>query len=256
MRKDKNGFTETDYENKAFLEMQAWQREMLRKPSVTEKVTKNMQRKVNSLIPEKIHAGITVAFREMVKSFLSGTKLINELPLENGTLEEREALLERKIQNYKKAAAAEGVVTGAGGFLMSLADFPLWLSLKIRMLAAITAVYGHDINDLRERLFLLYIFQLCFSGSEHRKSVFLKIRDFEALEKQLPEKVNELDWQSFQQEYRDYLDIAKLLQMIPGVGAIVGGAVNHSLTAKLAKTAMNAYRMRWFERKLPETFYQ
>ncbi len=55
---------------------------------------------------------------------------------------------------------------------------------------------------------------------------------------------DEIDWQTFQQEYRDYLDIAKLLQLVPVVGAPVGLIVNYRLLRRLGWFAMNAYRMR------------
>jgi len=51
-------------------------------------------------------------------------------------------------------------------------------------------------------------------------------------------------WREFQQEYRDYIDIAKLLQLVPGIGAVVGANANSKLMDKLGVTAMNAYRMR------------
>jgi hypothetical protein len=60
----------------------------------------------------------------------------------------------------------------------------------------------------------------------------------------LPADIHQFDWRSFQQEYRDYIDIAKLLQLVPGIGAVVGAYVNHRLTEKLGQYAMNAYRMR------------
>ena len=49
---------------------------------------------------------------------------------------------------------------------------------------------------------------------------------------------------SFQQEYRDYIDLAKLLQLLPGIGAFVGAYVNNKLVDKLGEYAMYAYRMR------------
>ena len=48
-------------------------------------------------------------------------------------------------------------------------------------------------------------------------------------------------------EYRDHIDLAKLLQLIPGIGAAVGALVNYKLTNRLGEFAMNAYRMRIFE---------
>jgi hypothetical protein len=60
----------------------------------------------------------------------------------------------------------------------------------------------------------------------------------------LPATMQEFNWRNFQQEYRDYIDLAKMLQLVPGVGAVVGAYVNHRLTEKLGKFAMMAYRMR------------
>jgi hypothetical protein len=51
--------------------------------------------------------------------------------------------------------------------------------------------------------------------------------------------------EKFQQEGRDYLDLAKLVQLVPVIGAVGGAYVNHRLTHKLGNFAMNAYRMRW-----------
>jgi hypothetical protein len=45
-------------------------------------------------------------------------------------------------------------------------------------------------------------------------------------------------------EYRDTIDVAKLFQLVPGIGAPVGAYVNHRFTYRLGTTAMNAYRMR------------
>jgi len=69
--------------------------------------------------------------------------------------------------------------------------------------------------------------------------------DWEEKRKSLPEDINEFDWRTFQQEYRDYIDLAKMAQLIPVIGAPVGVLVNHRLLKKLGTTAMNAYRMRW-----------
>jgi hypothetical protein len=63
----------------------------------------------------------------------------------------------------------------------------------------------------------------------------------------LPDDIKQFDWRTFQQEYRDYLDIAKMAQLIPVIGAPVGLVVNYRLIKKLGVTAMNAYRMRWID---------
>ena len=67
---------------------------------------------------------------------------------------------------------------------------------------------------------------------------------WEEKRKHLPPDMKECDWRSFQQEYRDYIDLAKMAQLIPVIGAPVGVFVNYRLIKKLGTTAMNAYRMR------------
>ncbi|EIJ81944.1 hypothetical protein PB1_03355 [Bacillus methanolicus PB1] len=48
----------------------------------------------------------------------------------------------------------------------------------------------------------------------------------------------------FQQKYRDYIDFVKMLQPVPGVGAVVGAFANYNLLDHLGEMAMNAYRLR------------
>ena len=68
--------------------------------------------------------------------------------------------------------------------------------------------------------------------------------DWETKSKSLPADINQFDWRSFQQEYRDYIDLAKMAQLVPLIGAPVGVIVNSRLLKKLGITAMNSYRMR------------
>ncbi len=57
-----------------------------------------------------------------------------------------------------------------------------------------------------------------------------------------------LTGERFSREYRDYIDLAKMAQFIPVIGAPVGYVVNSRLIKKLGVTAMNAYRMRVMEK--------
>ena len=80
------------------------------------------------------------------------------------------------------------------------------------------------------------------------RNIYLKMVDWNQRSKELPDDINQFDWRNFQQEYRDYIDLAKMAQLVPVIGAPVGLIVNYSLIKKLGITAMNAYRMRWFEK--------
>ena len=228
-------------------EVQAWQRKMMRKPSVFNKLSKRMQTKVNSYIPEKVHRVFTTTIKQMIRGVLFGANYTtSERPAE-GSLVQVEEAVNRRINSYKHAAAAEGGITGAGGILLGLADFPLFLSIKLKMLFDIAALYGYSPKDYKERLYLLHIFQLAFSSQQHRRQVFQQMTNWNQKKQQLPDDIHQFDWRNFQQEYRDYIDLAKMAQLVPGIGAVVGFVVNYKMTNKLGLIAMNAYRMRLLE---------
>jgi len=235
------------YEEQAFSELQKWQRQMMRKPGVLNNLAKRVQTKLNSFIPEKVHKGITVAIKQMSRLVLFGAGYTTAKPKPDGSLEIREAIIFERINFYKKTAAAEGGITGAGGILLGLADFPLLLGIKIKLLFDIAALYGFNVDDYRERVYILYIFQLAFSSQESKKEVYVNMVNWPEQRKKLPDDIHQFDWRGFQQEYRDYIDIAKMAQLVPVIGAPVGAVVNYRLITKLGRTAMNAYRMRWKE---------
>ncbi|EOR95064.1 EcsC protein [Arcticibacter svalbardensis MN12-7] len=234
----------TSHEEQAYKELHIWQQKMLKKPSITDRLSKNIQGKINNLIPDKIHKAITLAIENMVKAVLFGSKFTTNKALSDTSLHLREAYVKKKIEFYQKTATVEGAVTGAGGILTGLADFPILIGIKIKLLFAIAALYGHDVKDYKERLYILYIFQLAFSSQQRRNEVYQIIVNWQGYSNSLPYDVGEFDWRIFQQEYRDYIDLAKMAQLIPVIGAAVGAIANYKLIAILGETAMNCYRMR------------
>ncbi|QCR22683.1 EcsC family protein [Pontibacter sp. SGAir0037] len=237
----------TAYEENALVELERWKSAMQRSPSLANQLTKKLQHKVNSYIPEKVHQVITTTIKQMIRAVLFGAEKITQQPLLHSPLELREKLVRDRIRFYNKAAAAEGGVTGAGGILLGFADFPLLLGLKLKLLYDIAAFYGYSLKDYKERLYLLHIMQLAFSSQEQRNHVYVQMIDWESQKEYLPDDIHAFDWRTFQQEYRDYIDLPKLVQLIPVVGAPIGAVVNYKLINKLGETAMNAYRLRWQE---------
>lgn len=233
-----------NYETGVARELAVWQKAMTRRPGYFNRLSKNVQDRINRIIPEKVHEGITTAIKQMFRLVLFGSKITTASPKTEGSLELREAIVLEKIKFYKHTAAAEGGITGAGGILLGLADFPLLLGIKIKLLFEIASAYGFDTEDYKERLYLLYIFQLAFCSDQRRREIYLKLQDWENISKQLPEDIHQFDWRTFQQEYRDYIDLAKMAQLVPIIGAPVGAIVNYRLITKLGRTAMNAYRLR------------
>lgn len=222
-------------------ELNQWKWKMKKKASIVNRFSKNVQNKVNSMIPDKVHNVMTESIRKMVEATLVGSNLTTyKRNTEQLTFEETEKLVREKLQVYKRTAALEGAGTGAGGILLGMADFPLFLSIKMKFLFDVASLYGFDVKSYEERLFILFIFQLAFSSEDHRITVFEILENWN-------EKKNEykyVDWRTFQQEYRDYIDLIKMLQLVPGIGAVVGAYANYQLLDHLGETAMNVYRMR------------
>ena len=235
----------TLYESHTLAELEVWKARMQAAPSFSSQLAKRLQNRINRAIPEKIHQGITLAIKQMTRAVFFGVGFTTRPPVRPESLEGCEQKVRERIRFYRNTAAAEGAITGAGGILLGFADFPIWLTLKMKMLFEVAALYGHDTTRYQERIYMLHIFELCFSSSIHRNQVYALLANWDEHEKTLPPDIRDFDWRNFQQEYRDYIDIAKLLQLVPGIGAAVGALVNHRLTNRLGNTAMNAYRMRW-----------
>jgi hypothetical protein len=235
----------TPYEEQAYMHLQFWQLKMLKRPSFANNMSKKVHTKMNDLIPDKVHGLITTAIEKFIKAaLLGGTYTTAQCPHPDTSLQARESLIKNQISFYQKTASVEGAITGAGGILMGLADFPILLGIKLKLLFDIAALSGYDVQDYKERLYLLYIFQLAFSSQQRRNEIYKLILNWQGYSKSLPDHVEEFDWRTFQQEYRDYIDIAKMAQLLPVIGAAVGAIANYKLIDQLGDTALNCYRMR------------
>ncbi|MFZ3578840.1 EcsC family protein [Virgibacillus sp. DJP39] len=231
----------TEYERKVNRDIKDWKEKILKQSSLFNRMSKKVQTRINGLIPERVHKVVTESIKNMVKATLFGSNLTTKkIQSEGMSLSERDHLVKEKLTNYRKTAVVEGAGTGAGGIFLGLADFPLLLSIKMKFLFDAASVYGFDTRQYEERLFILHVFQLAFSNDEKRKETFYIIENWEEQKKTLVD----MDWQVFQQEYRDYIDLIKMFQLIPGLGAIVGAYANYNLLDQLGETAINAYRMR------------
>ncbi|MDQ3126390.1 MAG: EcsC family protein, partial [Pseudomonadota bacterium] len=129
-------------------------------------------------------------------------------------------------------------------FVLAAADFPALMAIKVRMLGDVVGAYGWGGDTVRERLFVLHIFHLAFASAKRRPEALAELERWIAGVDQ-PEAITEYDWRRFQIEYRDYIDLAKLAQLIPVVGAPIGAVVNWRLVDRLGETAIMACRMRW-----------
>jgi uncharacterized protein (DUF697 family) len=229
------------YEQKVLEDVIKWKMGMEKKSSLLQRTAKKVQEKINERIPEKIHEVLTESIKKMTQATLIGSNLTTKRKdTKHLSLKQKEEHVFKTIEQYKKTAAVEGAGTGAGGFLWGLADFPLLLSIKMKCLFDIASIYGFDIKKVEERIFLLLIFHLAFCSDDKRLPALEQLQKWESSE----HTVTEVDWRIFQQEYRDYIDFVKMLQLMPGIGAVVGAVANYRLLDHLGETAMNVYRLR------------
>ena len=234
------------YEDWARAEVSHWRAQVLKPPNAFDRAARGVQGRINRIIPEQVHAALTTVIEGMTRTILTGADLTTAPPVIGASLAERDRRARDTIDAYRKTAAVEGGVAGAGGFWLALADFPALLVIKMKLLFDLSAIYGHEADRFEERLYILALFQLAFSGAEHRATVFHGLEDWDGREH--PADFEHFDWRTFQREYRDYIDLAKMAQMIPVVGAPIGAFVNWRLLERLGDTAVNGYRMRWLAR--------
>ncbi|KOO50221.1 EcsC family protein [Priestia koreensis] len=229
------------YEQRALKDAENWQDQWLKRASITQRMAKKVQDQINNRIPVKVHQVVTESIKKMVEATVMGSNFTTkQKDVHDLSFEAKEELVVKVMDKYKKIAAVEGAGTGAGGIVWGLADFPLLLSIKMKCLFEIANLYGMDIKRTEERVFLLYIFHLAFCSHDEREKIMNTLETFEHHKKEMAT----IDWRTFQQEYRDYIDLVKLLQLVPGIGAAVGAYANYNLLDHLGEVAMNVYRLR------------
>jgi len=236
------------YEDRVEIELLRWEAELLRRPGSLASWSKSVQTRIHEAIPDKVNEVITTAVKTTVKGVLGGIEFIPKAaPLRGLSLQERDEQARVLLERYKKIAAAEGAGAGMGGILLGVVDFGALLAIKMKFLFELAHVYGYDTHDVRERLFLLHVFQLAFSGAEGKGALFRRLKQWEQVRASLPQGpsyLESIDWEQFQREYRDAIDLRKLLQLVPGIGAIVGAWANYGLVEELGEAGRNSYRMR------------
>lgn len=231
-----------DYQTQVKRELALWEKKMLKDMGVIEGFSRDIQKKIDSYIPLKIHTSISKTMEVAIKSILGG---INLIPVDKKmltqfrlkTLAQTDREVDKIISRYKKLATATGAGTGIGGLLSLAVDYPALISLELKMLQEIARSFGYDIREKKERIYLLKVFILAFSGDRCKKRTYLEVINYE-------NNFSDVDWQELYHEYKEKVDFKKMLQIIPGFGALIGAWANYGLIEELGETARNCYRLR------------
>jgi uncharacterized protein (DUF697 family) len=236
-----------NYEDVVRKQIREWEKALLAPPGPLQKAAKAMSDKVNTFIPQKIHQAITSAVKGVVRTVLLGVEFTPKGPVSaNLSLREMDRKAKLILSTYKKVAAAEGAGTGAGGFVLGAVDFPALIAIKMKFLFELAHIYGFNTRNSSERLYILQVFQLAFASREVRARVLAAIKQWDSTPTTTAwaDNPQTIDWEQLQREYRDAIDFRKMLQLLPGIGAVVGAWANYGLLEELGETAINCYRMR------------
>jgi len=157
---------------------------------------------------------------------------------------------------YKGIALVEGAGTGAIGLPGIPPDLVSLIALSLRAIGEYATYYGFDIHSQEERLFAMNVLGLASSPSDSSKGLamaqLVKIaRD--TAKKRSWKKLEEHAFVKVVQQIAKALGIrltkAKLAQIVPAAGAIVGGGFNAYFIAKVCDSAYYLYRERFLARK-------
>lgn len=237
----------TTYHERLSIRLSAWEQDVLQPAGFLERTSQKIGSRVNSLIPRKVHDAITATVRAIVRTALFGAEYTPRRSVELTDLETADDTAAKLISTYQKVAAAEGAGTGAGGLVLALADFPALIAIKMKLLFELSHIYGFDTKEFSERIFILKVFEFTFTGPKKRKELLRELKNWPneknrwSREKEYYET---LDWEEFQKQYRDAIDFRKLLQFVPGLGAVAGAWANYSIVQDLGDNAVNLYRLR------------
>lgn len=82
-------------------DLRTWQKAMQRGISLPGRLTRGVQKKINKVIPEKVHRAMTAAIKQMTRGVISGAGFTSPAPVYEHDLAVRESRVRSRIEFYK-----------------------------------------------------------------------------------------------------------------------------------------------------------
>lgn len=193
-------------------------------------------------------------FKEYRKASYTNVKSLHDIFTLD--LEEADGVNGFLAAKYKTLATTEGAAAGYVGLPGIPPDIIALITLNQRAIGEYATYYGFDISSQQERLFGLNILGLASSPNDAAKSIAMAqlVRIAQDVAKKAAWK--DLQRHSFVKIIQTIarslgirLTKAKLLQIVPLAGAVVGGGFNAYYTSKVCDTAFYLYRERFLAEK-------
>jgi len=263
-----SNFILNEYENKQVELIKDWEQQV---PGVVSKgvglLAKPAVWLVQKVVPQSaIRAALNAANG-------AGKKLADERDiLRDGNVATIEALRSQSLETSDRLAnevhnwaigmaTAEGGAAGVTGVAGIAVDVPAILTLALRTIHKIGLCYGYRADTKEEQDFVLSILSAAGSNSQKEKTqALLALKTIEVVVQKQTWK--EIERRAGQQAGKELGIIAiknlckqlginltkrKALQVIPGVGAAVGAAVNADFLRDVGYAARRVYQKRWLE---------
>ncbi|GAB5518463.1 MAG: hypothetical protein RhofKO_07140 [Rhodothermales bacterium] len=171
------------------------------------------------------------------------------------TLEEIDPLMQGLFPKYKTLGAAEGAATGAAGMAGIVPDVIGLVAISLRAAGEYAAYCGFDLDDPNERIYALQILDVISRGETAKQVTFSPLfRVTQAVAKR--QALNALEHTAVTKLVKDlaksigiHVTKAKMAQVVPVAGAVVGGGFNLYYTSKVCDAAYFLYRQRFLEAK-------
>jgi hypothetical protein len=162
----------------------------------------------------------------------------------------------RLAPKYRALGAAEGAVTGVAGALGIALDIPALVTLSLRAINEYATHFGFDIENPEERCYALLVLAVAATSTDATRLIALQeisevgkaMADAEpASHRQRTTSTELLNKTAHALVVR--LAKGKLAQLVPVVGAAVGGGFNSAFLAEVCQTAKALYAERWLMRR-------
>ena len=200
----------------------------------------------NERVPKNVEDMIVSAVKELVQNVLSDSIYTPDFGDTSGlSLAERDYLVLRQYERYKNAVIkistiGDDTILGCQNYLLNLTDFPALLEIQKNFLFDCTELYGNDVNEQNERLFLLYIFLSAFTKNDYRAACYEVLIKWG--ERQCPDVAPD----EAAKEYFFGMDLSNIPIAEPSDSEPSEVIINTGLwlMERLNKYAMNACRLR------------
>jgi hypothetical protein len=237
----------SDYEARIVEEIATWKGERMGLYGrVTGKVTRPFAWVLRHMVPE-IAARKAIEAAYATSDWLASPAEVlkkggvgNLEDLQHKSLELSDRLADGIGLGSQSVAAVDGALTGAGGFLLAVADVGALAVVALRAIHRVGHCYGYPLDRSQDRAYVLGILMVAgIKSPAERIELLGKLQQVENWV--LAETVEALALESLSKQF---IKLASL-EAVPGVGAVFGSAANVVFVRQVLRTARHIFQERW-----------